>query len=71
MDEDQKDHEIVDFLQIKHKPSEPVYSSIERFETKVYGLKIWALSLMMSLEEILSWMGSFLTSEGKYKKEQD
>jgi hypothetical protein len=24
-DEDQKDHEIVDFLQIKQKPSEPVY----------------------------------------------
>ena len=32
VDEDQKDHEIVDFLQIKQKPSEPVYSFIERFE---------------------------------------
>ena len=31
-DEDQKDHEIVDFLQIKQKPSEPLYSVIERFE---------------------------------------
>jgi len=30
--EDQKDHEIVDFLKIKQKPSEPVYSFIERFE---------------------------------------
>jgi hypothetical protein len=30
--EDQKDHEIVDFLQIKQRPSEPVYSLIERFE---------------------------------------
>jgi len=32
VDEDHKDHEIVDFLQIKQKPSEPVYSFIERFE---------------------------------------
>jgi len=32
VDEDQKDHEIVDFLQIKQKPSEPVYSIIERFK---------------------------------------
>jgi hypothetical protein len=32
VDEDQKDHEIVDFLQIKQKPSEPVYSFIKRFE---------------------------------------
>jgi hypothetical protein len=32
VDEDQKDHEIVDLLQIKQKPSEPVYSLIERFE---------------------------------------
>jgi hypothetical protein len=26
---------------------------------------------MMSLQEKLSWMGSYLTSEGNYKKEQD
>jgi hypothetical protein len=32
VDEGQKDHEIVDFLQIKQKPSEPVSSFIERFE---------------------------------------
>ena len=32
VDEDQKGHEIVDFLQIKEKPSEPVYSFLERFE---------------------------------------
>jgi len=32
VDEDQKDHEIVDFMQIKQKPSEPLYSFIEIFE---------------------------------------
>jgi hypothetical protein len=32
VDEDQKDHEIVDFLKIKQKHSEPVYSFMERFE---------------------------------------
>jgi len=32
VDEDQKDHEIVDFLQINQKASEPVYFLIERFE---------------------------------------
>jgi hypothetical protein len=37
----------------------------------VYVLKIWALSLMMSLQEKFSWMGSHLTSKGNYKKEQD
>ena len=29
--EDQKDHETVDFLRIKQKPSEPVHSFIARF----------------------------------------
>jgi hypothetical protein len=32
VDEDQKDHEIVDFLQIKQKSSEAAYSFIERFQ---------------------------------------
>ena len=32
VDEDHKDHEIVDFLQVKQKTSEPHYSLIERFE---------------------------------------
>jgi len=32
VDEDHNDPEIVDSLQIKQKPSEPVYSFIERFE---------------------------------------
>jgi hypothetical protein len=32
VDEDRKDHEIVEFQQIKQKPSEPVYFLIERFE---------------------------------------
>jgi hypothetical protein len=30
--DDQKDHEIVDFLQIKQKSSEPIYCFIEKFE---------------------------------------
>jgi hypothetical protein len=34
-------------------------------------LRIWALRLMMSLTEKLSWMGSYSTSEGNFKKEQD
>ena len=62
MDMDQKDHEIVDFLQIKQKPSEPVYSFIERFEKQ---------RLVMSLQEKLSCLGSYPTSKGNNKKEED
>jgi hypothetical protein len=29
VDEEQKDHEIVDILQIRQKPSEPIYSFME------------------------------------------
>jgi hypothetical protein len=34
VDEDQKNHEIEDFLQIKQISSEPIYSFIERFENQ-------------------------------------
>ena len=71
VDEDQKNHDIVDFLQIKQKPSEPVYSFIERFEKQRLRAENMALSLVISLPEKLSWMGSYLTSEGNYKKDQD
>jgi hypothetical protein len=71
VNEGQKDHEIVDFLQIKQKPSEPVYSSSKDLRNYVYVLKIWALSQMMSSPEKLSWMDSYLISEGNYKREQD
>ena len=41
VDEEQKDQEIVDFLQIKQKSSEKFYSFIERFEKQCHKPEIW------------------------------
>ena len=71
VDEDQKDHEIVDFLQIKQKPSEPVYSSIERFEKQ----RLRAEDMGFEPNDVITRKtfmdGLLLKSEGNYKKEQD
>jgi hypothetical protein len=48
-DEDQKDHKIVDFLQIKQKSSELICFLSKDLASSVWELKIWVLSLMMLL----------------------
>jgi hypothetical protein len=71
VDEDQKDHEIEDFLQIKQKPSKPVYSFIERFEKQRLRAEDMGFEPNDVIPGKLSWMDSYLISEGNYKKEQD
>jgi hypothetical protein len=50
VDEDQKDHEIVDFLQVKQKPSEPVYSFIKRFD----GQRLVAEDMGFEFNDVIS-----------------
>jgi hypothetical protein len=43
----------------------------KELRNSVNDLKIWALSVMMLLQEKLSWMNSYRIFQGNSKKEQD
>jgi len=69
VDEDQKDNEIADFLQIKHKPFEPIYSFTERFEKQLLRAK----NIGFEPNDVIArrLMESYRTFEGNFNKEQD
>jgi len=69
VDEDQNDYDLVDFLQVKEKSCEPIYSFTERFEKQLLRAEYMGFGCNDVITRDL-WMDFSRIFQGNFKKEQ-